>query len=55
MGRAWRQVDVVSYRDRMNHFLRSRIEREAIYVRLGARWNNVHLTIARKRRLNMDT
>ncbi len=27
-----RQVDVVSYRDRMNHFLRSRIEKEAIYV-----------------------
>ena len=27
-----RQVDVVSYRESMNHFLRSRIEKEAIYV-----------------------
>lgn len=27
-----RQVDVVSYRESMNHFLRSRIENEAIYV-----------------------
>jgi len=27
-----RQVDVVSYRERMNHFLKTRIEKEAIYV-----------------------
>jgi len=27
-----RQVDIVSYRDKMNNFLKRRIEKEAVYV-----------------------
>lgn len=31
-GRLHRHVDIVSYRERMNPFLKTRIEREACYV-----------------------